>query len=218
MPDSPPSPPVSYLDGLNEAQREAVEATEGPVLVLAGAGTGKTRVLIARLVHILSQGKARPWEVLAVTFTNKAAGEMKERASRLLAGTADDWWVGTFHSMGARILRANAEAVGLGSDFTILDDDDQVRLVKQLLKDRRIDEKRWPARAVAGVIQRWKDLGLAPGQVPADEDSEAADGQALEVYSDYQKRLKELNAADFGDLLLHCLTLFRGHPEILAKY
>ncbi len=219
MSDLLSQPPVpAYLEGLNQAQREAAEAIDGPVLVLAGAGTGKTRVLIARLAHIVMQGRARPWEIMAVTFTNKAAREMKERASGFLPQTDGDWWVGTFHAIGARILRRHADVLGLGSNFTILDSDDQVRLIRQLVQGMEIDEKRWPARVVLGVIQRWKDMGLSPENVPESENSEVADGQALELYGEYQDRLRVLNAVDFGDLLLHCLTLFRERPDILQVY
>ena len=213
---STPESRDEHLEPLNSCQREAVEATDGAVLVLAGAGTGKTRVLTTRLAHIMMQGKARPWEILAVTFTNKAAREMKERVARLLGAEVDDWWLGTFHAMGARLLRTHAEAAGLKPNFTILDADDQTRLVKQLMGVRGLDEKRWPARTVLAIIQRWKDRGLEPGAVTDGED--AADGRALALYADYQERLSALNAADFGDLLLHCLTLFRTHPDILERY
>ena len=205
-----------HLDALNTSQREAVEAIDGPVLVLAGAGTGKTRVLTTRLAHIMKEGMARPWEILAVTFTNKAARQMKERVAGMLATEVEDWWLGTFHAMGARLLRTHPEAAGLKPNFTILDSDDQTRLVKQLMEARGLDEKRWPARTVLGIIQRWKDRGLAPDAVTDGED--AADGRALSLYADYQDRLRALNAADFGDLLLHCLTVFRTHPDILERY
>ena len=222
--DLPPSPPPaqaarpSYLDGLNDSQRRAVEATEGPVLVLAGAGTGKTRVLITRLAHILMEGRANPWQILAVTFTNKAAREMRDRVAELLGRPVEDWWVGTFHALAARILRTHAEAAGLKANFTILDQDDQTRLIKQLMTERGIDEKRHPARAVLGVIQRWKDRGLAPGKIPEDEGTDDADGQVLDIYADYQERLKAINAADFGDLLLHCVVMFQDYPDIAEKY
>ncbi|MCG8512299.1 MAG: UvrD-helicase domain-containing protein [Rhodospirillales bacterium] len=208
----------AYLAGLNEWQRDAVCTTEGPLLVLAGAGTGKTRVLTTRLGHILIQGKARPWEMLAVTFTNKAAREMRERVAALLGAQVEGWWVGTFHALGARILRRHAEAVGLKANFTILDDDDQVRLVKQMMDVHGIDEKKTPARAVLSVIQRWKDRGLTPEKVSDAEGADACDGRALGLYSGYQARLKTLNAADFGDLLLHCLTLFQTDAEVLEAY
>ncbi|MEQ8319121.1 MAG: UvrD-helicase domain-containing protein [Rhodospirillales bacterium] len=207
----------TYLDGLNDSQREAVEAVEGPVLVLAGAGTGKTRVLITRLGHILMQNRANPGEILAVTFTNKAAGEMKERVSHLVGRPVEGWWVGTFHAIGARMLRANAEAVGLSPQFTILDADDQVRLIKQLIDVHNIDEKRLPARAISGIIQRWKDRGFMPDKVPTSEAGQG-DGKVLDLYRDYQARLQTLNAADFGDLLLLCLKLFQDHPDILKSY
>lgn len=219
-PGAPPMAPVAprYLETLNDTQREAVETIDGPVLVLAGAGTGKTRVLTTRLAHVLSQGRARPWEVLAVTFTNKAAREMKDRVAQVLGQPVEGWWVGTFHSIGARLLRANAEAAGLTPNFTILDTDDQIRLLKQYLEQYEIDDKRWPARTLAGAIQRWKDRGLMPGKVPEAEAAGVADGKGLEIYAAYQERLKILNAADFGDLLLLCLDLFQREPEILAKY
>ncbi len=216
--DAPPAAPISYLDGLNETQRQAVLATEGPVLVLAGAGTGKTRVLTTRLAHILLDGRAGPWEVLAVTFTNKAAREMQDRVAGLLGRPVEGWWISTFHALGARIVRANAEAAGLKSNFTILDADDQVRLVKQLLDVHGIDEKRWPARVVSGIIQRWKDRGLTPDKVTGAEGADAADGRAAALYTQYQERLKVLNATDFGDLLLSCLTLFQECPDILERY
>jgi DNA helicase II / ATP-dependent DNA helicase PcrA len=206
-----------YLQGLNESQREAVEAIEGPVLVLAGAGTGKTRVLTTRLAHILMQNRANLGEMLAVTFTNKAAGEMKERVSHLVGRPVEGWWVGTFHAIGARILRANAELVGLTPKFTILDADDQVRLIKQLLDVHDIDEKRYPPRAISGIIQRWKDRGFLPDKVPT-SDAEHGDGKVLDLYQDYQARLQTLNAADFGDLLLLCLKLFQENPEVLKQY
>ncbi len=207
-----------YLGGLNDEQRRAVEATEGPVLVLAGAGTGKTRVLITRLAHILMRGRARPHQVVAVTFTNKAAREMKDRVAALTGGPVEGWWLGTFHALGARILRSHAEAVGLKPNFTILDADDQVRLLKQLLAARDIDDKKWPARVLMGVIQRWKDRGLGPDKVSGEADAEMLDGALAELYGAYQERLLTLNAADFGDLLLHCLTLFTRFPDVLADY
>ena len=214
----PAPPPAPYLESLNQAQGEAVAATEGAVLVLAGAGTGKTRVLTTRLAHILLQGRARPWEVLAVTFTNKAAREMRERVAALLQRPVDGWWVGTFHALGARILRSHAEAVGLKSNFTILDEDDQVRLLRQLLEERGIDPKKVPPRFLLQSIQRWKDRGLTPAKVDDAEAAEVADGRGAEFYAAYQERLKAVNAADFGDLLLHCLSLFQGEAGVLASY
>jgi len=224
MPELPAVPePVtacaaSYLQGLNETQAEAVRATEGPVLVLAGAGTGKTRVLTTRLAHILETGRARPWQVLCVTFTNKAAREMRERVGTLLGTSVEGWWVGTFHAAGARVLRAHAELVGLQPNFTILDADDQTRLVKQLAEARNIDTKRTPPRLIGSIIQRWKDRGLTPDRVTPAEGADALDGLALPLYAEYQARLQALNATDFGDLLLHGLTLFREHAEVAAKY
>jgi len=207
-----------YLENLNDSQLQAVEAIDGPVLVLAGAGTGKTRVLITRLAHILMQGRATPHEIMAVTFTNKAAREMRERVAALVQRPVEGWWVGTFHATGARILRKHADAVGLKSNFTILDADDQVRLVKQLMANHQIDDKKFPPRAVNGIIQRWKDRGLTPDKVPESEATTQGDGGAHALYSEYQSDLSRINAADFGDLLLHGLTLFQGNPDILKQY
>ena len=208
-----------YLAGLNPEQREAVETMDGPVLVLAGAGTGKTRVLTTRIAHILSLGRARPSEILAVTFTNKAAREMKERVGRMVGQIVEGMpWLGTFHSIGAKILRRHAELVGLKSDFTILDTDDQVRLIKQLIVAEGIDEKRWPARVFAGMLDGWKNRGLTPANVPPGEAASFAGGRGLKLYAAFQERLKILNAADFGDLLLETIRLFREHPEVLREY
>ncbi len=208
-----------YLAGLNPEQRQAVETLDGPVLVLAGAGTGKTRVLTVRIAHILATGRARPGEILAVTFTNKAAREMKHRVGEIVGGVVEGMpWLGTFHSIGVKILRRHAELVGLKSDFTILDTDDQIRLLKQLLEAEGIDEKRWPARVLAMLIDGWKNRGLTPEQVPAGEASAFANGKGLKLYKAFQERLKILNAADFGDLLLECIRLFREQPDVLRQY
>ncbi len=208
-----------YVEGLNESQLEAVEATDGPVLVLAGAGTGKTRVLTTRLAHILATGKAFPGQVLAVTFTNKAAQEMKERVASILnQPSVERWWLGTFHAIAVRMLRAHAEKVGLGSDFAIIDTDDQLRLVKQLLKENNLDDKKWPPKSVLGAIQRWKDRGQTPEHVSASEAKEFAGGRIHGIYKSYQQRLRELNACDFGDLLLHTLVIFQTHTDVLADY
>ncbi|MEO7223930.1 MAG: UvrD-helicase domain-containing protein, partial [Devosia sp.] len=208
-----------YLVGLNEEQRDAVLSIEGPLLVLAGAGTGKTRVLTTRIAHILTTGRARGAEILSVTFTNKAAREMKERIGRLVGATVEGMpWLGTFHSIGARILRRHAELVGLKSDFTILDVDDQIRLIKQLLEAENIDEKRWPARQFAGMMDNWKNRGLLPKDVTAGESGSYANGRGKQLYADYQARLKSLNAVDFGDLLLESIRLFREQPDVLAEY
>jgi DNA helicase-2/ATP-dependent DNA helicase PcrA len=219
MNNSPPlAPPSPLFSGLNETQAEAVLATEGPLLVLAGAGTGKTRVLTTRLAHILATGRARPWQVLAVTFTNKAAREMRERVAGLLGCSVEGWWVGTFHSVCARMLRGQAERVGLKPSFGILDADDQLRLIKQLAEARNIDTKKLPPRLFSHVLQRWKDRGLTPDRVTEAEGADAIDGLALPLYGDYQNRLLALNACDFGDLLLHALTLFRDHPDVAERY
>ena len=209
----------AYLSRLNPEQREAVETLDGPVLVLAGAGTGKTRVLTCRIAHILSQGRARPGEILSVTFTNKAAREMKLRLGQMLGQAVEGMpWLGTFHSIGGRILRTHAEMVQLKSNFTVLDTDDQIRLLKQLLQAEGIDDKRWPARMLAGLIDGWKNRGLGPSQVPPGEASVFANGKGGKLYANYQERLKILNAADFGDLLLENIRLFREHPDVLRNY
>ncbi|MBF9233571.1 ATP-dependent helicase [Microvirga alba] len=213
------APQSPYLSGLNPEQRAAVEATEGPVLVLAGAGTGKTRVLTTRIAHLIATGKARPFDILAVTFTNKAAREMRERVASLIGPVAEGMqWLGTFHSIGTKILRRHAELVGLRSDFTILGTDDQLRLMKQVLEAEGIDEKRWPARQLASLIDGWKNRGLGPAQIPGGEAGAFANGKGGKLYTAYQDRLKVLNAADFGDLLLECLRLWREHPDILQQY
>src|SRR5579859_6355687 len=209
----------AYLAGLNPEQREAVETLDGPVLVLAGAGTGKTRVLTCRIAHILSTGRAWPGEILSVTFTNKAAREMKLRLGHMLGQAVEGMpWLGTFHSIGGRILRTHAEMVQLKSNFTVLDTDDQVRLLKQLLQAEGIDDKRWPARMLAGLIDGWKNRGLGPAQVPSGEAAVFANGKGGKLYASYQERLKILNAADFGDLLLENIRLFREHPDVLRQY
>jgi DNA helicase-2/ATP-dependent DNA helicase PcrA len=196
-----------------------VEATEGPVLVLAGAGTGKTRVLTTRIAHLIATGKARPFEILSVTFTNKAAREMRERVTSLIGPVAEGMqWLGTFHSIGTKILRRHAELVGLRSDFTILGTDDQLRLMKQVIEAEGIDEKRWPARQLASLIDGWKNRGLGPNQIPAGEAGAFASGKGGKLYTAYQDRLKTLNAVDFGDLLLECLRLWREHPDVLEQY
>jgi DNA helicase-2/ATP-dependent DNA helicase PcrA len=208
-----------YLSGLNPEQREAVETLDGPVLVLAGAGTGKTRVLTTRIAHILSLGRARPSDILAVTFTNKAAREMRTRIGIMVGQAVEGMpWLGTFHSIGVKILRRHAEMVGLKSDFTILDTDDQIRLIKQLIEVENIDEKRWPARIFAGIMDGWKNRGLTPDKVPAGEGAAWAGGRGIAMYEAYQARLKVLNAVDFGDLLLETIRLFRNHPDVLADY
>lgn len=212
-------PAAGYLQGLNPEQRLAVEATDGPVLVLAGAGTGKTRVLTTRIAHLIATGRAFPSQILSVTFTNKAAREMKERVAHLVGPVAEGMpWLGTFHSISAKLLRRHAELLDLRSDFTILDTDDQIRLMKQVIQLEGIDEKRWPGRMLAGFIDSWKNRGLAPKDVPPGESGVFANGKGGKLYAAYQDRLKTLNAVDFGDLLLHCLTLFREHPDVLASY
>ena len=212
---------LSYLDALNPAQREAVETLDGPVLVLAGAGTGKTRVLTTRLGHLLSTQRAWPSQILAVTFTNKAAMEMKKRVSALLGGQpVEGWWLGTFHSLAARILRRHAELVGLKSNFTILDEDDQIRLLKQLLEAENIDAKKWPPRLLMSFIQRWKDRAETPENIRPGEAREVAEGILPKLYAQYQARLRTLNACDFGDLLMHVITIFKDpkNTQLLQDY
>ena len=227
--------PAPYLDDLNPAQREAVEALDGPVLMLAGAGTGKTKALTSRIVHLLQMGKARPNEILSVTFTNKAAREMKDRVGRLLGTVAEGMpWMGTFHSLSVKILRRHAELVGLKSNFTILDTDDQLRLLKQILELERIDRKRWTERWFLHLIDNYKNRAWGPDSVPASEDkeiwlspesgpsgSEAHRGKkrhVVEIYAAYQERLRTLNAVDFGDLLLYCVQIFQKYPDVLEQY
>jgi len=207
-----------YLDGLNPPQRQAVEALEGPVLMLAGAGTGKTRALTARIAHLIATGTARPNEILAVTFTNKAAREMKQRIGALLGDAVEGMpWLGTFHSIGVKFLRRHAELVGLKSNFTILDTDDQLRLMKQLIQAFNMDEKRWPARALAAIIDGWKNRAWRPENVPGAE-AGAFNNRGTELYAAYQERLRTLNCCDFGDLLLHVVTIFQQNPDVLAQY
>ncbi|HLK23584.1 MAG TPA: UvrD-helicase domain-containing protein [Caulobacteraceae bacterium] len=213
------APARNYLEGLNPEQRQAVEATEGPVLVLAGAGTGKTRVLTTRLAHILATGRARPWEILAVTFTNKAAREMRTRIGALIGGQAEGLrWLGTFHSIGAQILRRHAELVGLKPNYTIIDVDDQERLIKQLLEAENIDAKRWTPGHFAGLVDHWKNRGWTPDKLPASEGAHFANNRGQRLYALYQDRLRVLNACDFGDLLLHNLSIFASHADVLADY
>jgi DNA helicase II / ATP-dependent DNA helicase PcrA len=208
-----------YFKGLNPEQRDAVSSTDGPLLVLAGAGTGKTRVLTTRLAHILATGKAYPNQMLAVTFTNKAAREMKERIGHLIGGMVEGMtWLGTFHSIGVKILRNHAELAGLKSGFSILDTDDQIRLLKQIMSLHDIDEKRWPARQLASLIDGWKNRGLLPDKVPSGEAHGFANGIGGKLYAEYQARLKVVNAADFGDLLLEVLRIFQTHPDVLKEY
>ncbi|MEZ5682149.1 MAG: UvrD-helicase domain-containing protein [Erythrobacter sp.] len=226
MTDLPALPPThederipAYAERLNTPQREAVLTTEGPVLMLAGAGTGKTAALTARLAHLVAMRRAWPSEILCVTFTNKAAREMRERVARHIGEAVEGMpWLGTFHSIGARMLRRHAELVGLQSNYTIIDTDDQLRLLKQLIQQNELDEKRWPARQLAGLIDRWKNRGLNPGDLDAAENEAYANGRGAQFYKLYQDRLKELNACDFGDLLLHMLNIFRRHHDVLEQY
>lgn len=219
MPQIPESPADPLPDGLNPPQREAVLTTEGPVLMLAGAGTGKTAALTARLAHIVRLRLAWPSEILCVTFTNKAAREMKERVGQLVGPAVEGMpWLGTFHAIAARMLRRHAELAGLQSNFTIIDTDDQLRVLKQLIQAEGLDEKRWPARQLAGLIDRWKNRGLGPADLDAGENEAYAGGKGQRFYQLYQDRLKALNACDFGDLLLHMLNVLRRHRDVLEHY
>lgn len=214
---SPDDPP--YLRGLNAPQREAVLTLDGPVLVLAGAGTGKTAALTARLAHLLWTRRAYPSEILSVTFTNKAAREMRERVRGLVGDAVEGMpWLGTFHAIGAKMLRRHAELVGLQTNFTILDTDDQLRLIKQLIAANDLDEKRWPARQLAGLIDGWKNKGLTPKDLDAGESEQFANGRGQSLYAQYQDRLRTLNACDFGDLLLHMLTILKTNRDVLQQY
>ncbi|MFN7902569.1 MAG: ATP-dependent helicase [Holosporales bacterium] len=217
LPDTD-TPTPTLTTGLNDPQRQAVEHADGALLVLAGAGTGKTRVLTHRLASLLKQRAAQPWQVLAVTFTNKAAREMKERVTHLVGGAAESIWLGTFHSLCAKLLRRHAEILGFTPQFTILDTDDSQRLMKQLLDAEGIDSKQTPPRLVLSIIDRWKDRGLTPDEVPTSERRNQLNGKAIGLYQHYQERLKTLNAMDFGDLLLNCLHLFKLSPDTLRKY
>ena len=207
-----------WLKGLNTEQANAVTTLNGPLLVLSGAGTGKTRVLTARLAQLVSSRTAAPWNILAVTFTNKAAREMKERVTQLVGPMVEQVMLGTFHALAARMLRQHAELVGLKSDYTILDTDDQNRLLKQLMEAEQVDLKRWPPRALAAQISAWKDRGLRPEKLSASDAGEICNGKGIELYSQYQSRLVLLNAADFGDLLLHMLHVFQTYPDVLDYY
>ena len=210
---------TDYLNGLNPEQKKAVETIDGPLLVLAGAGTGKTRVLTTRLAHIIQSGRAKPWQCLCVTFTNKAAREMRERALKLIGPEGEGLsWLGTFHSISSKILRKHAELVGLKSTFTIIDTDDQIRLCKQIIEAENIDPKRWTPRYLAGLIDGWKNRALLPEKVPHDEAYQFADGKGIDLYTIYQNRLSVLNACDFGDLLLLTIKLFQENADVLGEY
>lgn len=218
VPEPQSAPNQPWLEGLNPPQMDAVQHLNGPLLVLSGAGTGKTRVLTSRLTHLLATNTAKPWNILAVTFTNKAAREMKNRVAAMIGPAVEQVWFGTFHALAAKILRRHAELVGLKPNFTILDTDDQLRLIKQLMEASGLDPKRFPPRGMLATISRWKDKGLTPDKVNPSEEAELAEGTGNGLYRQYQTRLRELNACDFGDLLLHNLTIFTDHPDVLAEY
>ncbi len=207
-------PELPWLNELNPEQKQAVTTTEGPLLVLSGAGTGKTKVLTARLAYILANMKANPWNCLVVTFTNRAAREMQNRARNLIGNIADSVWMGTFHGIAVKILRRHAELVGLKSNFTILGEDDQRRLIKQLLEADGIDDKKYPPQSILDKIQLWKDKGLTADKI---DDSFRAN-VVTEVYKKYQARLLELNCVDFGDLLLYTLNILMSDAGVLDDY
>ena len=203
---------------LNDTQKEAVKYLDGPLLVLSGAGTGKTRVLTARLANLLYSNKTKPWNILAVTFTNKAAKEMRIRLESLIGPSANSVWLGTFHSIAARILRENSEVVGLNSNYTIITPDDQIRLLKQIMIDQDIDIKKFTPKAMSNLISTWKDKGYKPNDINQSDNDFFANGKAINIYKSYQSRLVTLNSADFGDLLLYNLIIFTEHSDILQKY
>ncbi|KAF0139351.1 MAG: DNA helicase II / ATP-dependent DNA helicase PcrA [Rhodospirillaceae bacterium] len=212
-------PPPAWLQSLNPEQRQAVETTEGPVLVLSGAGTGKTRVLTTRIAYIIASSRAVPWQVLAVTFTNRAAREMKRRLAAMIGPDAEQTWLGTFHSIALRVLRRQPEQVGLRPNFVVLDADDQLRLLKQVIVAEGLDAKRYPVQGLMATIQRWKGHGLAPDQVTSDEPmGDLAPARLTDLYRRYQERLLAINAVDFGDLLLYNLCVFKSCPDVLAAY
>lgn len=208
------SPGFSWLEMLNPEQKEAVKTTEGPVLVLSGAGTGKTKVLTTRLAYILAEHKANPWNCLVVTFTNRAAREMRDRVQSLIGEVANSVWLGTFHSVCVKILRSHAEVVGLKSNFTILNEDDQKRVIKRVLEAEGIDDKKYPPQAVLDKISRWKDKGLSIDKVQ----NEFKENILTHIYQKYQERLLELNCVDFGDIILYALTILLSNTDILNKY
>ena len=207
-----------YLRLLNPEQIKAVETLSGPILVLSGAGTGKTRVLTTRIAHLLSTGETKPWNIMAVTFTNKAAREMKEKVYNIIGSSAEQLLIGTFHSLGSRMLRSHAELVGLKPNFTIIDTDDQLKVLKQILSFKNIDEKRWPPRMFLNIINQWKDRGITPEKISENDDLSIANKQAKEIYNLYQSKLKNGNTADFGDLLVYPLEILLNNSDILKSW
>ena len=207
-----------YLNGLNNEQREAVSYLDGPLLIVAGAGSGKTKVLTSKIAHIIEEKKAFPNQILAVTFTNKAAKEMQNRVSEILKKNSSGLsWLGTFHSISAKLLRKHAKAVGLNYNFTILDTDDQIRLIKNICKSENIDVKKISPNYIISVIDKWKNKGWYPLDVEIKK-SEFLERQFLNVYKIYQQKLLDLNACDFGDLILHCVKIFENNEDICKIY
>ena len=208
---------ISYLGDLNSEQEKAVRQTEGPVLVLAGAGTGKTKALTARVAYLIKSLNVRSHSILAVTFTNKAANEMKFRIEEHIGNLSEGLkWIGTFHSICVKILRRHAEKVQLNSNFTIINTDDQIRLLRQVIKLEAIDEKKWPPRLLAYIIDQWKNKALTYQNIP--EDDLQFDGKAKKLYAIYQSRLQTLNAVDFGDLILHVIEILKADNSLLLNY
>jgi len=207
-----------FLQKLNDKQKSAVLNTEGPSLVVAGAGSGKTKVLTSRLAYILEQKKAWPNQILCVTFTNKAAKEMRERVIKIIGGKTNSLaWLGTFHSISVKFLRRHAEAIGLKSNFTILDTDDQKKLIKNICKGENIDAKKISPQFIMSLIDQWKNKGLLPDEVKLTKKN-LFEGQILKVYKIYQNKIKDLNACDFGDLILYCVKIFESHEDIKNIY
>ena len=207
-----------YLDNLNENQRKAVERLDGPLLVVAGAGSGKTKVLTSRIAHIIKQNKAFPNQILAVTFTNKASKEMQLRVSNLLNKNAVNLsWLGTFHSICAKLLRRHANAVNLNHNFSIIDQDDQIKLIKNISKNENIDIKKISPNYILSVIDKWKNKGWYPNDVIVNKKN-ILEKDFLNIYKIYQIKLTNLNVCDFGDLILHCVKIFEKNEDILKLY
>ena len=208
---------MSILDSLNSEQQEAVQCTEGPLLILAGAGSGKTRVLTHRIAYMLEQKKVQPWNILAITFTNKAAREMRERLETLIGLKVDSLWVHTFHAACMRILRREIDVLGYTGDFVIYDDGDQQTLIKMVIKDMNIDDKKYPPRSVSNKISGYKNELKTPPEARRLA-GDFYEEKIIDIYEEYQKRLKKNNAVDFDDIIMLTVEIFQKHPEILEKY
>ena len=209
---------VNYLESLNPLQYESVCSTEGPNLIIAGAGTGKTKVLTTRVAHIIDNNLAFPSQILCVTFTNKAAREMSERVQKLVSQNMEKMpWMGTFHSIGAKIIRNHAEVIGLKKSFTILDKDDQLSLIKQIIKAENLDQSQFSPKLIQSKIDHWKNKAFNPNDIKSESLDNLVDEKSLSIYKIYQARLFEINCLDFGDLLLQCINLFKV-PDIHKRY